>query len=80
MSEKINLSNYVLSEDDEFMNASQRAYFRAKLVDGKRHPAELVKPSATLPKKVPTIPTSPTGHPPKPTVPSSFVPATVSAS
>ena len=32
MSEKINLSNYVLSEDDEFMNANQRAYFRAKLV------------------------------------------------
>jgi DnaK suppressor protein len=32
LSEKINLSNYVLSEDDEFMNASQRAYFRAKLV------------------------------------------------
>ncbi|MDH4440914.1 MAG: RNA polymerase-binding protein DksA [Rhizobium sp.] len=32
MSEKINLSNYVLSEDDEFMNANQRAYFRSKLV------------------------------------------------
>ena len=32
MSEKIDLSKYVLSEDDEFMNASQRAYFRAKLV------------------------------------------------
>eukprot|EP01035_Chromulina_nebulosa_P007226 gene7226-9750_t len=32
LSEKINLSNYVLSEDDEFMNANQRAYFRAKLV------------------------------------------------
>ena len=32
MSEKINLSNYVLSEDDEFMNANQRAYFRAKLI------------------------------------------------
>ncbi|MGV8936766.1 MAG: RNA polymerase-binding protein DksA [Allorhizobium sp.] len=32
MSEKINLSNNVLSEDDEFMNANQRAYFRAKLV------------------------------------------------
>jgi DnaK suppressor protein len=32
LSEKIDLSKYVLSEDDEFMNASQRAYFRAKLV------------------------------------------------
>ncbi|MFN7092057.1 MAG: RNA polymerase-binding protein DksA [Allorhizobium sp.] len=32
MSEKINLSNYVLSEDEEFMNANQRAYFRAKLI------------------------------------------------
>ena len=32
LSEKIDLSNYVLSEDDEFMNAKQRAYFRAKLI------------------------------------------------
>ncbi|MCJ8518175.1 DnaK suppressor protein [Pseudorhizobium tarimense] len=32
MSEKIDLSSYVLSEDDEFMNANQKAYFRAKLV------------------------------------------------
>ncbi|ATN34644.1 RNA polymerase-binding protein DksA [Rhizobium sp. S95] len=32
MSEKIDLSNYVLSEADEFMNANQRAYFRAKLI------------------------------------------------
>ncbi|MDO1584542.1 RNA polymerase-binding protein DksA [Rhizobium oryzicola] len=32
MSEKIDLSSYVLSEDDEFMNANQRAYFRAKLI------------------------------------------------
>ena len=32
LSEKIDLSNYVLSEDDEFMNANQRAYFRAKLI------------------------------------------------
>lgn len=32
MSEKINLSNYVLSEDEEFMNANQRAYFRSKLI------------------------------------------------
>ena len=31
MSEKIDLSNFVLNEGDEFMNASQRAYFRAKL-------------------------------------------------
>lgn len=31
-SEKIDLSNYVLSEADEFMNANQRAYFRAKLI------------------------------------------------
>ncbi|OLP53912.1 RNA polymerase-binding protein DksA [Rhizobium rhizosphaerae] len=31
MSEKIDLSSYVLSEDDEFMNVHQRAYFRAKL-------------------------------------------------
>ena len=32
MSEKIDLSRYVLSEDDEFMNANQKAYFRTKLV------------------------------------------------
>lgn len=32
LSEKIDLSNYVLSETDEFMNANQKAYFRAKLV------------------------------------------------
>ena len=31
MSEKIDLSTFVLNEDEEFMNASQRAYFRAKL-------------------------------------------------
>lgn len=31
MSEKIDLSSFVLSEDDEFMSPSQRAYFRAKL-------------------------------------------------
>ena len=31
LSEKIDLSSYVLSEDDEFMNVHQRAYFRAKL-------------------------------------------------
>ena len=32
MSEKIDLSSYVLSETDEFMNANQKAYFRAKLI------------------------------------------------
>nr|CAD6603920.1 DnaK suppressor protein [Rhizobium sp. Khangiran2] len=32
LSEKIDLGNYVLSEDDEFMNVNQRAYFRAKLI------------------------------------------------
>ena len=32
MSEKIDLSPYVLSENDEFMNANQKAYFRAKLI------------------------------------------------
>ncbi|SIQ13245.1 transcriptional regulator, TraR/DksA family [Rhizobium sp. RU20A] len=31
MSEKIDLRNYVLSEDEEFMNPNHRAYFRAKL-------------------------------------------------
>ena len=31
MSEKIDLSNFVLDEGDEFMNVNQRAYFRAKL-------------------------------------------------
>lgn len=31
MSEKIDLSSFVLSESEEFMNTSQRAYFRAKL-------------------------------------------------
>jgi DnaK suppressor protein len=30
--EKIDLSSYVPSEDEEFMNVKQRAYFRAKLV------------------------------------------------
>ncbi|EJT05458.1 RNA polymerase-binding protein DksA [Rhizobium sp. CCGE 510] len=32
MSEKIDLSNYVPSEEEEFMNVNQRAYFRTKLV------------------------------------------------
>jgi DnaK suppressor protein len=32
LSEKIDLSHYVPSEDEEFMNTNQRAYFRAKLV------------------------------------------------
>ncbi|WP_104891247.1 RNA polymerase-binding protein DksA [Rhizobium leguminosarum] len=32
MSEKIDLSNYVPSEEEELMNVNQRAYFRAKLV------------------------------------------------
>ena len=32
MSEKIDLSSYVPSEDEEFMNMHQKAYFRAKLV------------------------------------------------
>jgi DnaK suppressor protein len=32
LSEKIDLSSYVPSEDEEFMNANQRAYFRSKLV------------------------------------------------
>lgn len=32
MSEKIDLSSFVLSEEDEFMNVRQKAYFRAKLV------------------------------------------------
>lgn len=31
MSEKIDLGTFVLSDDDEFMNAKHRAYFRAKL-------------------------------------------------
>jgi len=35
VSEKIDLSNYVLSEADEFMNANQRAYFRSKLIGWK---------------------------------------------
>ncbi|MBY3039712.1 MULTISPECIES: RNA polymerase-binding protein DksA [Rhizobium] len=32
MSEKIDLSNYVPSEEEDFMNVNQRAYFRSKLV------------------------------------------------
>ncbi|MQB42875.1 RNA polymerase-binding protein DksA [Rhizobium sp. ICMP 5592] len=32
MSEKIDLSEYVPSENEEFMNSRQRAYFRAKLI------------------------------------------------
>jgi DnaK suppressor protein len=32
LSEKIDLSNYVPSEEEEFMNANQKAYFRTKLV------------------------------------------------
>jgi DnaK suppressor protein len=32
LSEKIDLIEPVLSDDDEFMNAKQRAYFRAKLI------------------------------------------------
>ena len=32
MSEKIDLSSFVLSEEDEFMNVRQKAYFRGKLI------------------------------------------------
>ena len=32
MSENTSLDGFVLSEDDEFMNPNQRAYFRAKLI------------------------------------------------
>lgn len=32
MSEKIDLRSYVPSEEEEFMNVNQRAYFRAKLI------------------------------------------------
>lgn len=32
MSEKIDLSSYVPSEDEEFMSVRQKAYFRSKLV------------------------------------------------
>lgn len=32
MGEQIDLSSYVPSEDEDFMNAKQRAYFRAKLM------------------------------------------------
>lgn len=32
MSEEIDLSSYTPSDDEEFMNTNQRAYFRAKLV------------------------------------------------
>jgi DnaK suppressor protein len=32
LSEKIDLGQYTLSEDEEFMNPNQQAYFRAKLI------------------------------------------------
>ncbi|AJY46715.1 RNA polymerase-binding protein DksA [Martelella endophytica] len=32
MNKNIDLSSYVLSDDEEFMNPNQRAYFRAKLI------------------------------------------------
>lgn len=32
MSEEIDLSSYTPSDDEEFMNSNQRAYFRAKLI------------------------------------------------
>lgn len=35
LSETIDLSQYVLSEDEEFMNSNQQAYFRAKLINWK---------------------------------------------
>ncbi len=35
LSETIELSKYVLSEDEEFMNPNQQAYFRAKLINWK---------------------------------------------
>lgn len=35
LSETIELSKYVLSEDEEFMNPNQQAYFRAKLIHWK---------------------------------------------
>lgn len=33
MSETADLSQYVLSEDEDFMNPNQQAYFRAKLIN-----------------------------------------------
>ena len=35
LSETADLSQYVLSEDEEFMNPNQQAYFRAKLINWK---------------------------------------------
>jgi DnaK suppressor protein len=35
LSENIDLTNYVPSESEEFMNQRQRAYFRAKLIEWK---------------------------------------------
>jgi DnaK suppressor protein len=35
LSETIDLSKYVLSEDEEFMSPNQQAYFRAKLINWK---------------------------------------------
>jgi DnaK suppressor protein len=35
LSEKIDMGEYVLSEDEEFMNPNQKAYFRAKLITWK---------------------------------------------
>lgn len=35
MNKNIDLSSYVLSDDEEFMNPNQRAYFRAKLIGWK---------------------------------------------
>ncbi len=77
MSEKIDLSNYVPSEEEEFMNGNQRAYFRAKLVAWRNDILrEARETSTTWLRKAQTTRILQTGHRPKPTGLSNCVPAT----
>ena len=81
MSEKIDLSSFVLSETEEFMNTNQRAYFRAKLNAWKNDILrEARKPSDIWPRKVQTTLILQTEHRRKPTGPSSSGQGTGSAS
>jgi hypothetical protein len=81
LSEKIDLSNFVLDEGEEFMNARQRAYFRAKLNAWKNDILREARETLDhLAEESANHRTSRTGRPRKPTVPSSFGLATASAS
>jgi len=81
LSENIDLTNYVPSETEEFMNSRQRAYFRSKLTAWKSDILREARETLDhLAEESANHPISPTVPPPKPTAPLNSEPATASAS